>query len=144
MTSEGALARDALGPTVCVGEILVEIVATTVGEGFLEPQPLVGPFPSGAPAIFIDQCARMGGSAAMVGAVGDDDFGRLNIARLARAGGGRVHSSWSPSPPSSAQGKRLGRSCIRRATRWRRRGPPTSPWVVGSAAAGWAGALASG
>ena len=86
MTSEGALARDALGPTVCVGEILVEIVATTVGEGFLEPQPLVGPFPSGAPAIFIDQCARMGGSAAMVGAVGDDDFGRLNIARLARAG----------------------------------------------------------
>jgi inosine/xanthosine triphosphate pyrophosphatase family protein len=32
-----------------VGEILVEIVATSVGEGFLEPQPLVGPFPSGAP-----------------------------------------------------------------------------------------------
>jgi fructokinase len=80
------LAPDALGPTVCVGEILVEIVATTVGDGFLEPQPLVGPYPSGAPAIFIDQCARAGGSAAMIGAVGDDDFGRLNVDRLARDG----------------------------------------------------------
>jgi fructokinase len=78
------LAPDALGPTICVGEILVEIVATTIGEGFLEAQPLMGPFPSGAPAIFIDQCGRLGGSAAMIGAVGDDDFGRLNTDRLKR------------------------------------------------------------
>jgi fructokinase len=84
--STGPLAPDPLGPTVCVGEILVEIVATSVGNGFLEAQPLVGPFPSGAPAIFIDQCARMGGSAAMVGAVGDDDFGRVNTERLRRDG----------------------------------------------------------
>ena len=76
------LAPDALGPTVTIGEILVEIVARTEGEGFLEPLDLVGPFPSGAPAIFIDQCARVGGSAAMVGAVGDDDFGKVNIGRL--------------------------------------------------------------
>ncbi|WP_064684744.1 tagatose kinase [Rhizobium bangladeshense] len=81
-----ALAPDALGPTVCVGEILVEIVATTVGYGFLEAQPLVGPFASGAPAIFISQCGRLGGKAAMVGAVGDDDFGRVNMDRLKRAG----------------------------------------------------------
>lgn len=80
MTS--GLAPDELGPTVCVGEILVEIVATTVGDGFLEAQPLVGPFPSGAPAIFISQCSRIGGSAAMIGAVGNDDFGRVNIQRL--------------------------------------------------------------
>ena len=86
MTNEAPLAPDALGPTVCVGEILVEIVATSPGEGFLEPMELVGPYPSGAPAIFIDQCARIGGSAAMVGAVGDDDFGRLNVARLQRDG----------------------------------------------------------
>ena len=85
MTSP-ALAPDALGPTVCIGEILVEIVATTAGQGFLEAQPLIGPFPSGAPAIFIDQCGRIGGSAAMVGAVGDDDFGRVNIKRLQRDG----------------------------------------------------------
>lgn len=76
------LAPDALGPTVTVGEILVEIVATTAGEGFLAPQPLVGPYRSGAPAIFIDRCGRIGGSAAMVGAVGADDFGRLNLDRL--------------------------------------------------------------
>lgn len=76
------LAPDSLGPTVTIGEVLVEIVAMSVGEGFLEPLELVGPFPSGAPAIFIDQCARMGGSAAMVGVVGNDDFGRVNIERL--------------------------------------------------------------
>jgi sugar/nucleoside kinase (ribokinase family) len=76
------LSPDALGPTVCVGEILVEIVATSIGEGFRTAQPLVGPYPSGAPAIFIDQCGRLGGRAAMIGAVGDDDFGRLNLERL--------------------------------------------------------------
>lgn len=78
------LAPDKLGPTICAGEILVEIVATTVGNGFREPQPLTGPYPSGAPAIFIDQCGRIGGSAAMIGAVGDDDFGLVNTERLRR------------------------------------------------------------
>lgn len=78
------LAPDSLGPTVCIGEILAEIVATTVGSGFSEPVPLIGPYPSGAPAIFIDQCGRFGGSAAMIGAVGDDDFGHVNINRLRR------------------------------------------------------------
>ena len=77
-----ALSPDELGPTICVGEILVEIVATTTGDGFRSAQPLVGPYPSGAPAIFIDQCSRLGGSAAMIGAVGDDDFGRVNLDRL--------------------------------------------------------------
>ena len=80
------LALDSVGPTICVGEILVEIVATTVGEGFRDSQPLVGPFPSGAPAIFIDQCGRVGGNAGMIGAVGDDDFGRVNTNRLERDG----------------------------------------------------------
>ena len=80
------LAPDGLGPTVCIGEILVEIVATTPGGGFTDAQPLFGPYPSGAPAIFIDQCGRIGGSAAMVGAVGDDDFGRVNTERLQRDG----------------------------------------------------------
>ena len=77
-----ALAPDSLGPTLAIGEILVEIVATTPGSGFRETQPLEGPFPSGAPAIFIDQCARIGGASALVGTVGDDDFGQLNTDRL--------------------------------------------------------------
>lgn len=80
------LAPDSLGHTVCVGEILVEIMATATGDGFREPIDLRGPYPSGAPAIFISQCARIGGSAAMIGAVGNDDFGRLNTERLARDG----------------------------------------------------------
>lgn len=84
--TDRVLAADALGPTVCIGEILVEIVATTTGNGFVEAQPLIGPYPSGAPAIFIDQCGRIGGAAAMVGAVGADDFGRVNLERLTRDG----------------------------------------------------------
>jgi tagatose kinase len=69
-----------------IGEILVEIMATERGEGFLEPINLIGPFPSGAPAIFIDQAARFGQPAAMIGCVGDDQFGRLNLNRLAVTG----------------------------------------------------------
>jgi sugar/nucleoside kinase (ribokinase family) len=69
-----------------IGEILVEIMATDRGDGFLEPVKLVGPFPSGAPAIFIDQAARFGQPAAMIGCVGDDDFGRVNLNRLRRDG----------------------------------------------------------
>lgn len=65
-----------------IGEILVEIMATTHGDGFREAQPLAGPFPSGAPAILIDQLGKLGVPCAIVSRVGDDDFGRLNIDRL--------------------------------------------------------------
>jgi tagatose kinase len=71
---------------IAVGEILVEIMATEVGDGFLEPISLVGPFPSGAPAIFIDQVAKLGQACGLIGCVGNDDFGRLNIERLRRDG----------------------------------------------------------
>ena len=70
---------------VSAGEILVEIMATDDRRGFLEPVPLIGPFPSGAPAIFIDQVAKLGQPGGMIGCVGDDDFGRVNLERL-RAG----------------------------------------------------------
>jgi hypothetical protein len=71
---------------VAIGEILVEIMALERGDGFLEPIKLIGPFPSGAPAIFIDQVARFGQPAAMIGCVGNDDFGRINLNRLRRDG----------------------------------------------------------
>lgn len=74
------------GKIVTIGEILVEIMATTLGHGFLEPQSLIGPFPSGAPAIFIDQVGKLGHPAAIISAVGDDDFGTLNLDRLKRDG----------------------------------------------------------
>ena len=69
-----------------MGEILVEIMATEAGQSFRAPGHLVGPFPSGAPAIFIDQVARLGREAGIIGCVGDDDFGWLNIERLRHDG----------------------------------------------------------
>jgi tagatose kinase len=69
-----------------IGEILVELMATDKGDGFLEPVKLLGPFPSGAPAIFIDQAAKFGQPAAIIGCVGNDDFGRVNLDRLRRDG----------------------------------------------------------
>ena len=71
---------------VTMGEILVEIMAAEPGQSFRAPGRLIGPFPSGAPAIFIDQVARLGHPAAIIGCVGDDDFGWLNIERLRRDG----------------------------------------------------------
>ncbi|PWL19283.1 sugar kinase [Falsochrobactrum shanghaiense] len=71
---------------VTFGEIVVEIMALEPGEGFKKAIPLIGPFPSGAPAIFIDQAAKMGQPGGLVSAVGNDDFGALNIERLRRDG----------------------------------------------------------
>src|SRR3712207_9044600 len=71
---------------VTIGEILVEIMATRVSQTFLEPGLFVGPYPSGAPAIFADQAARAGASVAMLGCVGPDDFGTLNLERLGPSG----------------------------------------------------------
>jgi sugar/nucleoside kinase (ribokinase family) len=67
---------------VAMGEILVEIMATEIGQSFRRAGTLIGPFASGAPAIFIDQVAKLGSPCAMIGCVGDDDFGKLNIERL--------------------------------------------------------------
>ena len=65
-----------------IGEILVEIMATDMGVGFREPLTLIGPFASGAPAIFIDQVARLGQPCAIISCVGNDDFGALCVERL--------------------------------------------------------------
>lgn len=71
---------------ITIGEVLVEIMASEPGVGFRSPLDLVGPFPSGAPAIFIDQVAKLGQPAGIVSCVGNDDFGTLNIERLRRDG----------------------------------------------------------
>lgn len=75
-----------MGKIVVIGEILVEIMADSIGNGFKDAIAMTGPYPSGAPAIFIDQVARIGAECAIVSTVGDDDFGRLNIERLASDG----------------------------------------------------------
>ena len=69
-----------------VGELLVEFVCTAKDGQNLRAAPYIGPFPSGAPGIFIDQAARVarsfGGRAVFAGAVGDDAFGRVILTRL--------------------------------------------------------------
>ena len=69
-----------------IGEVLVEIMAESPGAGFTDPMALRGPYPSGAPAIFIDQVARLGQPCGILSRVGQDDFGRLCVARLAADG----------------------------------------------------------
>ncbi|MEF2071640.1 tagatose kinase [Consotaella aegiceratis] len=71
---------------VTAGEIVVEIMATEIGQSFMTPGPLIGPFPSGAPAIFIDQVGRLGQPCGMISSVGADDFGVLNLERLKASG----------------------------------------------------------
>ncbi|WP_343315626.1 sugar kinase [Brucella sp. BE17] len=71
---------------ITIGEIVVEIMAVETGNGFKTAIPLIGPFASGAPAIFIDQVAKLGQPCGLVSAVGKDDFGTLNIERLQRDG----------------------------------------------------------
>jgi len=75
-----------MGKIVTLGEILVEIMATRIGQGFRTPGYFVGPYPSGAPAIFIDQVAHLNYPCGIISCVGDDDFGHLNIDRLKRDG----------------------------------------------------------
>lgn len=69
-----------------MGELLVEFVCTQKDRRHLSPAPYVGPFPSGAPGIFIDQAARVGARTIFAGAVGDDAFGEVLRRRLGEAG----------------------------------------------------------
>ena len=87
---KGILPRTKMGESMkkclVIGEILVEFMADSIGDGFLEAIAMTGPFPSGAPAIFIDQVAKLGQPCAIVSAVGNDDFGKINLNRLSRDG----------------------------------------------------------
>lgn len=69
-----------------MGEMLVEIMRPQTGLPLNELGEFRGPFPSGAPAIFIDTVARLGHTAGIIGGVADDDFGRCLLDRLAGDG----------------------------------------------------------
>jgi hypothetical protein len=89
-------------PILTLGEILVEIMADVPGLGFREVLALTGPFPSGAPAIFASQAARLGAKVAMISAVGRDDFGRVNLDRLSADGVDVAAISLSRRPTGTA------------------------------------------
>ena len=99
---KGLSVADKDRPIVVIGEILVEIMADTQGQGFDGPMALTGPYPSGAPAIFASQVARLGQACGIISAVGDDDFGRLNIARLAADGVDVTAVSTDPDRPTGS------------------------------------------
>lgn len=69
-----------------LGELLVEFVCTQKDGHNLRAASYAGPFPSGAPGIFIDQAARVGARAIFAGAVGDDAFGTVLLERLRTVG----------------------------------------------------------
>lgn len=69
-----------------MGEMLVEIMREKEDVPLNIPGVFKGPYPSGAPAIFIDTVARLGGSAGIIGGVGRDDFGRNVLERLKQDG----------------------------------------------------------
>jgi len=72
---------------ICLGELLVEIMRTEIDT----PHGKIGayyrgPYPSGAPAIFIDSAARMAKhfkfSTGYIGVIGDDEFGYCIVDKL--------------------------------------------------------------
>lgn len=65
-----------------MGEILVEIMRPKAGMQLYDAGEFIGPYPSGAPAIFIDTAARLNHSAGIIGGVGEDDFGKCLLERL--------------------------------------------------------------
>jgi sugar/nucleoside kinase (ribokinase family) len=69
-----------------MGELLVEVMRPRAGMSLDEPDVFLGPYPSGAPGIFIDTAARLGHSAAIISGVGEDDFGRCLLERLGQDG----------------------------------------------------------
>ena len=69
-----------------MGEMIVEIMRPETGLGLAKPGPFRGPYPSGAPAIFIDTVARLGHSGGIIGGVGEDDFGKCLLGRLVSDG----------------------------------------------------------
>jgi len=86
---------------IALGEALVEVMRVQVDDPLDRPSTFLGPFPSGAPAIFADAAARLGHRVGFVGAVGDDDFGSCLLNRLAADG---LNTAYCPRIPDRATG----------------------------------------
>lgn len=81
---------------ITAGELLVEFVSHETGCGLAKTTNFSGPYPSGAPAIFVDQAARVGAKSAIVGCVGKDPFGDLLVKRLTADGVSTKYVKRSP------------------------------------------------
>ncbi|MBQ7560892.1 MAG: sugar kinase [Synergistaceae bacterium] len=67
---------------ITMGELLVEIMRPSEDIPLYKSDYFRGPFPSGAPGIFISTAARLGHSTAIISGVGQDDFGENILRRL--------------------------------------------------------------
>jgi sugar/nucleoside kinase (ribokinase family) len=84
-----------------VGEALVEFMRPDVDVPLDVPAAFVGPFPSGAPAIFASTTARLGVPTELCALVGDDPFGRALLSRLRRDGVGTSRCRAEPDLPTA-------------------------------------------
>ena len=75
---------------ICLGELLAEMMRTEIDMPHGKIGLYKGPYPSGAPAIFIDSAARMSKSlnfsTGYIGVIGDDEFGKIVVERLKNDG----------------------------------------------------------
>lgn len=69
-------------PVVAVGELVVEVMRKSVDQPLSQTGEFLGPYPSGAPAIFIDAVARLGRPSRFIGVVGADSFGECILNQL--------------------------------------------------------------
>jgi sugar/nucleoside kinase (ribokinase family) len=90
---------------MALGELLVEVMRPGVDQPLSRPGQFLGPYPSGAPAIFIDAAARLGASTGFIGVVGAaadsadakaDPFGQCVLDRLRDDGVDTTHVRVAP------------------------------------------------
>jgi D-tagatose-1,6-bisphosphate aldolase subunit GatZ/KbaZ len=65
------------GQVLAAGEMIVEVMRPAAGQPLDVAGEFMGPYASGAPAIFADASARIGKRTGFVGSTGRDGFGRL-------------------------------------------------------------------
>ena len=67
---------------ISIGELLVEIMRDKSGVPLHVQGNFLGPFPSGAPGIFINAIAKLGIPSSFIGTVGNDGFGKIILHRF--------------------------------------------------------------
>lgn len=72
------------GKIAAMGELLVEVMRPEADMELWKAGAFLGPYPSGAPGIFISTAARLGQETIMIGGVGRDDFGKCIVDRLSK------------------------------------------------------------
>jgi len=65
-----------------LGEVVVEFFSENININFSTTSKYLGPFPSGAAAIFIDVLGKLGRNVGIIGTIGNDGFGKCIKSKL--------------------------------------------------------------